>query len=36
MPDSIISIRHLAKRFGHFEAVKDLSLEVHPGDVYGF
>ena len=36
MPNSIISIRHLAKRFGQFEAVKDLSLDVHQGDVYGF
>ena len=36
MPNSIISIRHLAKRFGNFEAVKDLSLEVQQGDVYGF
>jgi ABC-type multidrug transport system ATPase subunit len=32
----IIEVSHLAKRFGTFEAVKDVSFTVHQGDVFGF
>jgi ABC-2 type transport system ATP-binding protein len=32
----MIVIEKLTKRFGRFEAVKDLSLQVRPGEVYGF
>ncbi|MEM8712656.1 MAG: ABC transporter ATP-binding protein [Planctomycetota bacterium] len=32
----MIEIRNLTKRFGAFEAVKDLSFQVKPGEVLGF
>ncbi len=32
----MIEIRHLAKRFGALQAVRDLSLELHPGEILGF
>ncbi len=32
----MISIRNLQRKFGHFVAVDDLSLEVQPGEVLGF
>ncbi|MFM2189658.1 MAG: hypothetical protein RL491_44 [Bacteroidota bacterium] len=34
--EEIIKVEHLAKRFGTFEAVKDVSFTVHRGDVFGF
>jgi ABC-2 type transport system ATP-binding protein len=33
---NIIKVTHLAKKFGQFEAVKDVSFEVNKGDVFGF
>ncbi len=36
MNSPIIEVSHLAKRFGTFEAVKDVSFTVHQGDVFGF
>lgn len=36
MSESIIEVRHLAKSFGSFEAVKDVSFTVNRGDVFGF
>ncbi|RXK49719.1 ABC transporter ATP-binding protein [Aquirufa rosea] len=36
MPESIISIQHLSKSFGSFQAVKDVSFQVNKGDVFGF
>lgn len=33
---NIIKVNHLAKKFGQFEAVKDVSFEVNKGDVFGF
>jgi ABC-2 type transport system ATP-binding protein len=33
---SAISIRHLTKRYGPLAAVLDLSLEVQPGEIFGF
>ena len=36
MSDSIISIQHLAKNFGSFQAVRDVNIHVNRGDVYGF
>jgi ABC-type multidrug transport system ATPase subunit len=36
MDEKVIEVRHLAKRFGTFEAVKDLSFSVNKGDVFGF
>ena len=34
--DTIIKVEHLAKRFGSFEAVRDVSFKVNRGDVFGF
>lgn len=36
MPESVISIQHLSKSFGSFQAVKDVSFQVFKGDVFGF
>lgn len=36
MPEKLIEVQHLAKKFGTFEAVKDVNLTVFKGDVYGF
>jgi ABC-2 type transport system ATP-binding protein len=33
---TIIEVKHLAKNFGTFEAVKDVSFTVNKGDVFGF
>lgn len=35
-PDSALQTRGLTKRYGHFLALADLTLEVPPGVVYGF
>lgn len=32
----IIKVQHLAKNFGSFQAVKDVSFTVNKGDVFGF
>ncbi|MEY4522841.1 MAG: hypothetical protein RIT10_2026 [Bacteroidota bacterium] len=34
--ETIIDVQHLAKSFGSFEAVKDVSFTVQRGDVFGF
>lgn len=34
--DTIIKVEHLAKKFGSFEAVRDVSFTVNRGDVFGF
>jgi ABC-type multidrug transport system ATPase subunit len=34
--DEIVSVEGLSKKFGSFEAVKDVSFKVHRGDVFGF
>ncbi len=36
MNDKIIEVTHLAKRFGAFEAVRDVNFTVYKGDVFGF
>lgn len=33
---ALIEVSHLGKRFGSFEAVRDLSFTVNEGDVFGF
>lgn len=33
---TIIKVRNLSKKFGTFEAVKNVSFTVHKGDVFGF
>lgn len=34
--EKIIEVKHLAKTFGDFQAVKDVSFDVYKGDVFGF
>ena len=34
--ETIIKVEHLAKSFGNFQAVKDVSFTVSRGDVFGF
>ena len=36
MSEKIIEIKSIAKKFGLFEAVKDVSFHVNQGDVFGF
>jgi ABC-type multidrug transport system ATPase subunit len=36
LSESVIEIKNLVKRFGSFEAVKDVSFTVQRGDVFGF
>ena len=36
MPEKIIEVRHLSKKFGSFQAVSDVSSSVYKGDVFGF
>jgi ABC-type multidrug transport system ATPase subunit len=36
MANSIVSIRHLAKQFGSFQALTEINLQVQQGDIYGF
>ena len=36
MPEKIIEVRHLSKKFGSFQAVHDISFTVYQGDVFGF
>ena len=31
----IIRIKNITKRFGRFEAVKDLSIQIEEGEIYG-
>jgi ABC-2 type transport system ATP-binding protein len=31
----IVAVSHLAKSFGRFQAVKDVSFEVYPGEIFG-
>lgn len=35
MNESVISVRGLRKSYGDFEAVRGISFEVHPGEVFG-
>nr|WP_320131203.1 ABC transporter ATP-binding protein [uncultured Holophaga sp.] len=35
-PAPAVTLRNLERRFGDFLAVKDLSLEVRPGEIFGF
>jgi ABC-2 type transport system ATP-binding protein len=36
MQEKVIEVQHLAKSFGSFQAVRDVSFSVSKGDVYGF
>ena len=35
MPPSIVEVRHLAKRFGNFTAVNDISFDIREGEILG-
>ncbi|MGB4442057.1 MAG: ABC transporter ATP-binding protein [Coriobacteriia bacterium] len=35
MPDTLLSVRQLTKRYGTVDAVTDLTFDVAPGEVYG-
>jgi len=35
LSESVISVRGLRKSYGDFEAVRGISFEVHPGEVFG-
>ena len=35
-PDVILKLNNLRKSFGELEAVRDLSLEVFRGEIFGF
>ncbi|WP_461225986.1 ABC transporter ATP-binding protein [Lacticaseibacillus suihuaensis] len=36
MMTEVVAINHLQKRFGKFEALKDITLSVNSGEVFGF
>jgi ABC-2 type transport system ATP-binding protein len=36
MPEPVIVVDHLTRRFGEFVAVNDISFEVQPGEVVGY
>ncbi|MCB9330527.1 MAG: ABC transporter ATP-binding protein [Lewinellaceae bacterium] len=36
MREQVIEVQHLTKKFGTFEALKDVSFTVNKGDVFGF
>ncbi|GEO59402.1 hypothetical protein LBO01_25310 [Companilactobacillus paralimentarius] len=31
-----LHIEHLQKKFGKFEALKDITFDIYPGEVFGF
>src|SRR5919107_1938667 len=33
--NTMISVRNLVKRYGDFEAVKDISFDVYEGEIFG-
>ncbi|MFC6295600.1 ATP-binding cassette domain-containing protein [Lactiplantibacillus daoliensis] len=36
MTTPLLKISHLQKRFGKFQALKDIDFEIYPGEVFGF
>ncbi len=36
MAETVLSINHLQKKFGKFEALKDITFDVQKGEVFGF
>ncbi len=36
MTQPIVEINHLQKRFGKFQALKDITMTVNAGEVFGF
>lgn len=35
MEETVLSIQHLSKNYGRIKAVNDLTLDIHPGDIFG-
>ena len=35
MPDTLLEARDISKRFGGVQALKGVSLTIHPGEIYG-
>lgn len=33
---AVLSVKHVQKKFGNFEALKDVTFDVHKGEVFGF
>ena len=36
MAQPVVQIQHLQKHFGKFQALKDITFDVYPGEVFGF
>lgn len=36
MPEAVVQIEHLTKKFGSFTAVDDINMSIEAGEVYGF
>ncbi|AKP64653.1 ABC-type multidrug transport system, ATPase component [Levilactobacillus koreensis JCM 16448] len=36
MTNPVLQINHLQKKFGHFQALKDITFDVRAGEVFGF
>ena len=36
MTTPLLKISHLQKRFGKFQALKNIDFEIYPGEVFGF
>ena len=36
MAQAVVQISHLQKNFGKFQALKDITFDVHSGEVFGF
>ncbi|MDE5559133.1 MAG: ATP-binding cassette domain-containing protein, partial [Bacteroidales bacterium] len=36
MPEAVIKVENLTKRFGDFTAVDHISFEVRKGEIFGF
>jgi len=34
--NTVVSVSHLQKKFGSFQALRDVNFQVHAGDVFGF
>lgn len=35
-PDKFVSLKNLTKRFGNFQALSDISLDIREGEIFGY